>query len=296
VDLLAQMATFVRVVEGSSLSAAARAQRLSLPAVSRQIRALETELGATLIVRSTRQLRVTDAGRRWYERCVRILRDVDEARDEVRSTKVVRGSLVISAPFTLGPPLLVPCLTKLVEKHPQLSVDLRLEDRLVDLVGEGVDVAVRGGAPPPDSTAYVAHPIFSMTRILVASPRSLRRHGTPRSVAELARKPCLVQVTPRGTVVRWELSRGAEEQTIEVRGALRTNTPSALRDFAVEGAGVAYVPDWLVATDIAEGRLKRVLPQWSSRSLYAWAVHRTELRGSPRLRALLEALPKSVNA
>lgn len=295
-DLLAQMATFVRVVEGNSLSAAARAQRLSLPAVSRQIRALETELGATLLVRSTRQLHVTDAGRRWYERCVRILRDLDEARDEVRSTKVVRGTLVISASFTLGPALLVPCLAKLVEKHPHLNVDLRLEDRLVDLVGEGVDVAVRAGTPPPDSTAYVAHPIFTMKRLLVAAPRWLRRCGTPRSLEDLARKPCLVQVTPRGNTVRWELVRGTEERTVEVRGPLRTNTPSALRDLAVEGAGVAYLPDWLVAGDIAEGRLKRVLPQWSSRSLPAWAVHRTELRGAPRLRALLEALPKSVGA
>ncbi len=295
-DLLAQMATFVRVVEGSSLSSAARAQRLSLPAVSRQLRALEAELGVTLVVRSTRQLHVTDAGRRWYEHCLRILRDVEEARDEVRSTKVVRGTLVVSASFTLGPALLVPCLAKLVVKHPHLNVDLRLEDRLVDLVGEGVDVAIRAGTPPPDSTAYVAHPIFSMKRLLVAAPRWLRKHGAPKSIGELARRPCLVQVTPRGTVVRWELSREAEDRTVEVRGPLRSNTPSALRDLAVEGAGIAYLPDWLVAPDIAEGRLKRVLPDWSSRPLSAWAVHRTELRGSPRLRALLEALPKSLRA
>src|SRR3954469_1448994 len=101
-DLLAQMATFVSVVDGKSLSAAARAQRISLPAVSRQLRALEADLGASLIVRSTRSPHVTDAGRRWYEHCARVLRDVDEARAAVRPTTAVRGTLVVSASLTFG--------------------------------------------------------------------------------------------------------------------------------------------------------------------------------------------------
>lgn len=291
-DLLAQMATFVRVVDGKSLSAAARAQRLSLPAVSRQLRALETDLGTSLIVRSTRRLHVTDAGRQWYAHCVRVLREIDEARAEVRSTKLVHGTLVVSASLTFGSVVIIPQLARLARAHPHLVVDLRLEDQLVDLVGEGVDVAVRAGSPPPDSTSFVAHPIFAMHRILVASPGWLRKHGSPRTPEQLARRECLVQVTPSGTVVRWALRRGGEEErVVEVRGPVRTNAPTALRDLAVDGAGIAYVPDWLVEDDLAEGRLRRVLPEWSSPRHMAWAIHRAELRGAPRLRAFLDALP-----
>lgn len=290
-DLLAQMATFVRIVDGKSLSSAARSQRLSLPAVSRQLRALEADLGTSLVVRSTRRLHVTDAGRRWYERCVRVLRDIDEARAEVRSTKRVHGTLVVSTSLTFGTVVVVPRLAQLVHQHPHLVVDLRLEDQLVNLVGEGVDVAVRAGSPPPDSTAFIAHPIFAMARILVASPRWLRKNGTPREPKQLARRECLVQVTPAGTVVRWSLRRREEAETVDVRGHLRTNAPSALRDLAVDGAGIAYVPDFLVTDDLAQGRLRRVLPEWASPPITAWAIYRAELRGAPRLRAFLDAMP-----
>ncbi len=296
-DLLAQMATFVRVVEGKSLSAAARAQRLSLPAVSRQLRALEEELGASLLVRSTRRLHVTDAGREWYERSRRVLSEVEAARQAVRGEgRGVSGRLVVSASFTFGAGVIVPRLAKLAERHPQLVIDLRLEDHLVDIVAEGVDVAVRAGSPPPDSTAFVAQPIFSMERVLVAAPRWLRKHGTPREPEQLRSKPCLLQVTLAGHVIPWALRQRAHPEvslTVEVSDQLRTNTPSALCSLALEGAGVAYLPDWLVAPHLAEGTLRAVLPAWSSPPSTAWAVHRADHRGSARHRAFFAALPKS---
>src|SRR6186713_3303694 len=113
-DLLSQMATFVSLVDGNSLSAAARAQRLSLPAVSRQLRALEAELGTSLVVRSTRRLHVTDAGMQWYEQCRRTLREIDGARDAIRDAKGVRGTLVVSASLTFGSEVIVPQLTRLI--------------------------------------------------------------------------------------------------------------------------------------------------------------------------------------
>jgi len=294
-DLLAQMATFVSVVEGKSLSAAARAQRLSLPAVSRQLRALEADLGASLIVRSTRRLHVTDAGLQWYEHCRRTLREIESARDAIRGSKAVRGTLVVSASLTFGCEVIVPQLTRLVEQHPELTIDLRLEDQLVDLVGEGVDVAVRAGSPPPDSLAVFAEPLAQMTRVLVAAPRWLRKHGTPREPAQLTRHECLIQVTPSGSVIRWALARANrpdEIASIEVHGRLRTNTPTALRDLAIDGAGLAYLPEWLVAPALAQNTLRRVLPDWSSLPITAWAVYRKELRGNARLKAFLEAMPK----
>jgi DNA-binding transcriptional LysR family regulator len=289
-DLLAQMATFVAVVDGNSLSAAARSQRLSLPAVSRQLRALETDLGVNLIVRSTRRLKVSDAGRLWYQHCVRVLQDIERARASIRGTKSVSGTIVVSASFTYGSAFIVPRLGKLSERYPELGIDLRLEDRLSDLVGEGVDVAVRAGAPPPDSTAFIAHPLLTMTRILVASPRWLRKHGSPRTPQQLARYSCLVQVTPAGSVVQWVLAKQDERQTVEARGSLRSTAPTALRDLAIDGGGVAYLPDFLVKEDLAKRRLRRVLPEWSSPAITAWAVHRAELRATPRLRAFLEAI------
>lgn len=291
------MATFVRVVDGNSLSAAARAQRLSLAAVSRQLRALEADLGTSLIARSTRKLHVTEAGRQWYAHCLRVLRDVEAAREAVSGSKSVRGLLVVSASVTFGKVIVLPVLGKLTRDHPELAVDLRLEDRLVDFIGEGIDVAIRAGSPPPDTTAVVALPVFTMHRVLVASPRWLKKHGVPREPEHLARLSCLVQVTPAGNVVPWSLQRGPEQRSIEVRGQLRTNAPLALRDLALQGLGVALLPDWLVAADIAEGSLRRVLPEWVSQPITAWAIHRSELRGSARVRAFLDVLPRTgVNA
>jgi DNA-binding transcriptional LysR family regulator len=298
-DLLAQMATFVSVVEGKSLSAAARAQRLSLPAVSRQLQALEADLGTNLIVRSTRRLHVTDAGVQWYEHCRRMLRELESARDAIRGSKAVRGTLVISASLTFGSEVIVPQLRRLAQQHPALSIDLRLEDQIVDLVGEGVDVAVRAGSPPPDSAAVFATPLAQMTRILVAAPRWLRKHGTPSEPAQLARHECLIQVTPAGNVIRWavvRVTRPDETVSIDVQGRLRTNTPTALRDLAVDGAGVAFLPGWLVAEELAQNRLRHVLPDWSSLPITAWAIYRNELRGSARLKAFLDAMPKSLSA
>jgi DNA-binding transcriptional LysR family regulator len=292
-DLLAQMATFVRVVDGKSLSAAARSQRLSLPAVSRQLRALEADLGVTLIVRSTRRLHLTDAGRLWYEHCGRVLQGVERARDSVRGTKSVSGRIVVSASLSYGSVFVVPRLPKLAERYPELSIDLRLEDRLSDLVGEGIDVAIRAGAPAPDSTAFVAHPLVVMRRVLVAAPRWLRKAGAVREPSQLTRRTCLLQVTPAGSQVPWTLCREDELRTVEVQGNLRSSTPSALRDFAVAGAGIAYLPDFLVANDLAEGRLRRVLPDWSSAPIVAVALYRSELRGVPRLRAFLAAIAPS---
>jgi DNA-binding transcriptional LysR family regulator len=206
--------------------------------------------------------------------------------------------LVVSASLTFGSWVIVPRLHALAERHPHLVIDLRLEDQLVDLVGEGVDVAVRAGSPPPNSTSVVAHPIFAMQRVLVAAPGWLKKHGVVHEPAQLARRACLIQVTPAGTVIPWSLRRegAASEMTVvEAQGRLRTNAPSALRELALQGAGIAYLPDWVVAADLKRGRLRRVLPQWSSAAITAWAVYRSELRGAPRLRAFLDALPASAS-
>jgi DNA-binding transcriptional LysR family regulator len=289
-DLISQMTTFVHVVDGRSLSAAGRALGLSLPAVSRQLSALEADVGTPLVARSTRRLQVTEAGRRYYEHCQRVLGEIEEVRNELRGTRTVTGTLVVSASVTYGGIVVAPRLPALVQRHPRLTVDLRLEDRLADVVGEGVDVAIRAGSPPPDSTSIVAHPLERMHRVVVGSPRLLRRHGVPREPADLAPLPKLLQVALSGTAVRWALAREDASVTIDVASRLRSNAPATLRDLAVASAGLAYLPTWLVADDLAAGRLRRVLPAWTSPPIDAFALFRTSLRGAPRLRAFLEVL------
>jgi DNA-binding transcriptional LysR family regulator len=289
VDLLAHLTTFARIVEAKSLSAAARSLGLSLPAVSRQLRALEEELGASLVIRSTRRLSLTDRGRALYEAALRIQREVEEARERVRPGADVRGRLVVSASVTIAMTLVLPRLPALLSRHPALRVDLRLEDRLVDFVAEGVDVAVRGGAPPPDSTAYAAVELVSFRRVLVASPAYVRARGAPRAPEDLLRHACLTQ--PSAT--RWPLSReGSTDARVEidVTGPLQCGAPVALLELARAGVGVALLPEWLVARDLAARALRRVLSSWASEPVRIWAVHRVALRGAPAVRALLEVL------
>jgi DNA-binding transcriptional LysR family regulator len=290
-DLLDRLALFVRILDAKSLSGAARASRLSLPAVSRSLRALEQELDTTLVVRSTRRLHVTEAGTELHRRALRLLRDVEDARSAVRGGTEVRGTLVVSASIAYGTSILTPRLPKLLAAHPRLELEVRLDDGLASLVGDGVDVAIRAGFPPPDSTAFVARPLASMTRLVVASPAWLAKHRAPRTPRELARHAGLVQVTTRGTTVAWELSSGAQTETVETACRLRSHAPSVLRDLCVEGVGLAYLPDALVSDQLASGALVRVLEPWQGPPIQTWAVYRAELRGMPRLEAFLDVLP-----
>jgi DNA-binding transcriptional LysR family regulator len=288
VDLLAQMGTLVRVIESGSLSAAARSLGVSPAAVSRQISDLERRLGGALVVRSTRSLSVTDAGRRYYEHAVRILREVEDAGASVRATRTIRGRLAISAPVTFGLARVFPVLPALLRKHAELELDVRLEDRIVDLVGEGVDIAIRVGSEPPDSTSVVAHSLGRYGRRAVAAPAYLRRRAAPKHPKALETHESLLHVGDDGLVAGWRFVRDGSEERVEPRGALRTNTVFALREAALAGVGIALLPEWLVEEDVAAGRLRVLLPEWSASKVAVIALHRAELKGIPRVRVFLD--------
>ncbi len=289
--LFDQMATFVRVVDAGSLSAAARALRLSLPAVSRQLAALEAELDARLLMRSNRGLQVTEAGQRFYAESVGILGSVERARAATAGGDAIAGRIVVSVAISVGLELIVPRVAPFLAAHRSLQLELRLEDRLVDLIGEGVDVAIRAGIAPPDSTAYIAHVLGDENwRVAVAAPAYLRRRGRPRTVRQLAQHDCLVHLGPSGPNRRLTFHRGDEAADVELRGPAESNAALVLRDLALAGLGVAVLPEWLVADDVSAGRLRRVLRGWRNGPSYTYAFHRVELRGSPRIRALIESL------
>jgi len=282
------MVTFVRIVETGSLSAAARALRLSVPGVSRQLSTLEHELGATLVKRSTRRLHITEAGQSWYTQSVRILTDVEAARLAINGGSAVRGLLTISAPISLGMAHVVPRIPAILSRHHGLHIDLRLEDHFVDPITAGVDVVIRAGVAPPESAALVAQPLLNFYRVVVASPSYLRMRGEPHNAAALTQHECLVQLGGTGPLSSWHLVCRGKEEIIQVRGALRISAPLAIREAAIAGLGIAFLPEWLVATDLTDKRLRRLLPSHISPQIAAWALYRTELRRSARVGAFVD--------
>lgn len=287
-DLLDKMATYVRVVEAGSLSAAAKQLRISPAAVSRQLATLESELRIELVHRTTRRMTITSAGRHYYERCLRILRDVDDAQQIGRSG-ALDGVVKLSAPVTFGLATLMPVMRSFRHSHPSLRIDLRLEDRMVDLVLDGVDVALRTGSMPPENTEIVAHRLFSSERVLVASPSYLKRRGTPKSPEMLAKHDALSHVYDAPGEV-WNLHNGTQAKRVRLHVALSSNAGHVLRELAIDGAGITLLPEWFVRADVAAGRLRVVCPGWHSESVVVHALHRTLHRGEQRVRTLITHL------
>jgi DNA-binding transcriptional LysR family regulator len=290
------MTTFVRVVDAGSLSAAARSLHLSPAAVSRQIAALEETLGGPLIVRSTRKQTITAGGRRYYEHCVTVLREVESAQSSIREDSAVSGTLTVTAPVTFGLERVQPYLPAFLAKHPCLQVDLRLEDRVVDLISEGVDVAIRTNVLLPETTAIVAHRLLTYRRIVVASPRYLEDHGEPKTPDDLHRHKLLLHAGAGVPSLIWQFRRGSEQWSLNIPWIFRSNAVYALRDAAIDDVGIAQLPDWLVAKDIERGRLREVLDDFKVGDVTVYAVYRRELRASARVRAFIAHLTASYKA
>lgn len=290
-SLFEQMSTFARVVEAGSLSAAGRALRLSLPAVSRQLQALEADLGTTLLIRSNRGLSLTPAGQRFYTESTRILSSVERARAITSNDDGIAGRLVVSVAISVGLGVILPRLTTFSAAHRSVQLEVRLEDRLVDLVSEGVDIAIRAGIAPPNSTEVISHRLGEVGwRGAVAAPSYLRRRGRPTKVRQLETHDCLLHIGPSGPNRRLTFERGEERIDVELRGPVESNAALVLRQFALSGLGIAILPGWLVDEDVRGGRLRRVLPEWRNGPSGTYAFHRVELRGDARVRALIEML------
>jgi DNA-binding transcriptional LysR family regulator len=283
-DLFEQMSTFVRVVETGRLGTAAKSRGLSLAAVSRQLTALERELGTSLVIRSTRQLAITEAGRRWYQYCVSTLSGLAQARADMAEGPVARGTVVVSAPMSFGIALLVEPFERLAREQPQLTVELRLQDHAVDLLGEGVDIAVRAGMTVPDSTSLIAHKLAAFRRTAVASAMYLRRRGRPKHPSELAHHELLVHTQASTSFTRWQFSKGEQQIELEPRARLKSSSPVVLREWAERGAGIALIPDWFA------GQLVPVLTDWLTPEISVHAIHRAEARSTARIRVVLQAL------
>jgi DNA-binding transcriptional LysR family regulator len=278
---------FVATVDSGSLTAAADRLQLSKQFVSRRMMALEASLGVRLLLRNTRKLAVTDLGHALYAHAQRILADVAAAEQAMAEQHAaLHGSLKVSAPMSYGTRHLSPLLAAFLAAHPALRMQVELSDRLVDLIGEGFDLALRIGALP-DST-LVARPLGTLRMIACCSPAYLRAHGEPASPAELHRHACLLYGQEGRT--GWEFSVDGAPRTFDVHGPLVANNGDVVRDAAGANLGVALLPDFIVAPALASGALVPILAAYAPPPLPLHVVYPQHRQGSSSIRALVAFL------
>ncbi|TAK48606.1 MAG: LysR family transcriptional regulator [Xanthobacteraceae bacterium] len=253
-DRLTGMEVFSKIAAVGSLSAAARALGLSQTMVTKHVAALETHLGVRLLHRTTRRLTLTEAGRRYLESCDRILADIADAESAAAADRIEpRGTLRINAPVSLGTREIAPAIAEFCRLHPAITVELGVNDRVVDLIEEGWDVAIRIGRMA--SSTLIARRLAPCHTVVCAAPAYLAAHGTPRTIEDLKAHNCLGYTLPNAAAAeRWGFGRDAAIG-INVSGTLRANSGDVLRVAALAGHGVIYQPTFIVADDLAAGRL-----------------------------------------
>ncbi|MFW5681230.1 MAG: LysR substrate-binding domain-containing protein [Pseudomonadota bacterium] len=287
-DRLQAMQAFVKVVELGSFSAAADQLDLSKSAVSKMVRALEDHLGARLLNRTTRRLSITEAGGRYVEEAARILADLAEVEARTADQQAVpRGRLKVNAPMSFGLLHLSPLLPGLLRAHPDLIVDLTLNDRVVDLLDEGVDVAIRIGRLRDSS--LVARKLCEVELILVASPGYLAEAPRLEVAEDLSRHEALVYAY--GPLRdEWRLEVAGEVRDVPVQGRLRANNGEVLVRAAVDRQGIALSPDFIAAPHLADGTLIRVLPAVSGGVLPVHALYPANRHPLAKLTAFVDYL------
>jgi DNA-binding transcriptional LysR family regulator len=287
-DLLTHLKTFVRIADAGNISKAARSLHLSIAMASRHLAALEAELTVPLMRRTTRRIDLTDAGQELLGRARALLAQSEELREAVRPGGGPSGMLVVSLPVSLGLARIAPLFPALLSKYPRLRLDLRFEDHFVDLLADGIDIAIRAGVAPPDSHYILARRLATFERVLCAAPKLLQRVGPISELAALAKVPCVVM---QGSArARWSFETPHGPQVVEVDGAIRTNNMLAIRDAVVAGLGVAQLPLWHVAEDLKQARLVRLFAEAQLPIVEIFGLVHRESRSSSSVRAVLSHL------
>ncbi|OLF78290.1 hypothetical protein AWH62_15760 [Maricaulis sp. W15] len=281
--------TFRRVVELDGFAAAARDLGLSNASVSKHVAQLESHLGVALLVRTTRRLSLTDAGRDYYRNAVHILDTLTEADDQAGLAGVApRGRIRMTAPMSLGLADLTDRLVDFREQYPEITLDVLLDDRQVDLVEHGLDLAIRGAGPLADSSLR-GRRLTPMDRWLVASPRYLESRGTPTSPDQLTDHACLAYSHAAVPDV-WRFSRDGAEVEVGFNGPMRISNSIAIVTALVRGQGIALVPAFLAERELAAGQLVRVLDRWESEPRSLHVLYPGHREHSARVRALIDFL------
>ena len=258
-DRLTGITTFVRAVEAGSFSLAAERMNLTRSAVGKTIARLEQRLGVLLFQRTSRKQKLTTEGQAYYERCLRALAELDAADAELNSGRLQpQGVLRISAPKLIGRHCITPVLTTLIERYPDLQIEMIYSDRIADLIEDRLDLAVRIG-PLADSSSLVARQLGQQHQALCASPAYLARHGVPGSVAALNGHRAIAYHRAGQDLVWQTLFANTQGLTVDIR--LRLDDLHSLTDAAIAGVGLAWLPDWQLAHFIRSRQLSAVLPE-----------------------------------
>lgn len=287
-DHFKQISTFVDVAIKGSLSAAARAEGIAPAMIGRRLDALEERLGVKLLQRSTRKIALTNEGITFLEDCQRILADLENAESAVSERSVrASGHLLISAPAGFGRQHVAPLIPSFLTEHRDVTVTLNLNDRVVDLIGEGIDVAIRIAALSDSNLIGVK--LADNKRVVVASPTYIRKFGTPASLDDLAKHNCLA-ISSEGSQRGWTFRQAGKNVTLKVNGNMVCNDGAVLHDWALAGKGLAWRSMWEVATEIESGQLVTVLDEFAAPGNDIYAVFAQRRHLPLRIRAFVDYL------
>lgn len=286
-DLL-EMETFVAVVQAGSFVGAAEAMNVSKAAVSRYVAQLEARLGVRLLHRTTRRLSLTPEGETFHLRCRELLDGVADAETEISARSgAASGLLRINVPVSFGLLHLAPLWPEFMVRHPRVTLDVTLSDRLVDLVEEGYDMAIRIARLPGSS--LISRRLASTRPVLCASPSYLREHGAPAHPSELAAHAVLAY-SLFATGDQWAFTGPDGPVSVRVSPQLRTNSGDTCRVVALQGRGIVLQPDFIVGADLAAGALVELLPDWRATTLDIHAIYPTRKFVAPKVRLMVEFL------
>lgn len=283
---LDSMQTFVEVIERGGFTAAAKRLGVSKSIASRRVTKLEAALGSRLLNRTTRGMALTDIGQAFFDRCRTLLAELEAAcEDATGQGSEISGLLRIAAPTVLARPLIAPVVAQLMRNHPRLRFDIALDERIVDLVSSGFDLAVRSGALP--DSRLIGRRLTWLGGHIVASPAYLERHGTPEQPADLATHVCM-EHSELGPPGHWRFVKGA--LTVPIAQRLRVNSFDTLYELALAGAGLAILPSFLGTRELAAGTLRQVLAGHELLGREIHAVSPPTRRLSPKVKLLLDTL------
>jgi DNA-binding transcriptional LysR family regulator len=290
-DQFKQISTFVDVVARGSLSAAARAEGIAPAVISRRLDALEARLGVKLLQRTTRKTALTTEGIAFLENCQRILQDLENAEAQASERSVrASGHLTVSAPAGFGRQIVAPLIPSFLAEHREVTVTLNLNDRVVDLLGEGIDIAIRIASLSDSSLIGIK--LADNQRVVVGSPEYFRKHGRPTTPDELSRHNCLA-ISSAGSQRGWTFRQTGKSVTMKVGGNMVCNDGTVLHDWALAGKGLAWRSMWEVGKEIESGMLETVLDQYSAPGNDIYAVFAQRQHLPLRIRVFVDFLRRT---
>ncbi|KEQ08850.1 MULTISPECIES: LysR family transcriptional regulator [Pseudorhizobium] len=294
-DRWQEMAVFIRVAEGGSLSRAARELEVSQPSISRILGNLEARLGTTLLLRTTRSISLTEAGSLYLERAKYLLAEMEEAEQATRGVDSLHGVIRLAMPVLYGVREVIPALATFLARHPDLRVEMIMSDARQNLVTDGVDVAIRLGVGPLEDSTFGARRLALVERLVVAAPSYLATHGAPANPSELTRHHCIVQ---HGLFGResWRFTHDQTVTSVDVPAKLWINSAPGILAAAVAGLGIALATRIMVKEELRMGQLTQLLDGYRLDPAEVYAIFPAGPRPSAKVRAIVEHLAASLGA